>query len=76
MATSIPSPDATAPAFAETALEFPDNYLLIDLCGQYDRHLAQIEEALSVQILRRGNRLSVMGEAEARESAARVLRAL
>ena len=67
----------TAPAAAtETVLEFPDNFLLIDLCGEYDRNLTQIESALGVQILRRGNRLTVMGEADGRETAADVLRAL
>jgi phosphate starvation-inducible PhoH-like protein len=61
---------------AETQLEFPDNRLLIDLCGEYDRNLARIEHQLSVQILRRGNRLSVIGEAEARDRAATVLQEL
>jgi phosphate starvation-inducible PhoH-like protein len=61
---------------AETLLEFPDNRLLIDLCGEYDRNLARIEHQLSVQILRRGNRLSVIGEAEARDRAATVLEEL
>ena len=30
----------------ETLLEFPDNRLLIDLCGEFDRNLAQIEHML------------------------------
>ncbi|PSK84136.1 phosphate starvation-inducible protein PhoH [Limimaricola soesokkakensis] len=60
----------------ETVLEFPNNFLLIDLCGEHDRHIAAIEERLGVQILRRGNRLSVIGEDEAGADAARVLRAL
>jgi phosphate starvation-inducible protein PhoH and related proteins len=55
--------DPPTPAdIQETLLEFPDNRLLIDLCGEFDRNLAQIEHKLSVQILRRGNRLSVIGE--------------
>jgi phosphate starvation-inducible PhoH-like protein len=61
---------------AETQLEFPDNRLLIDLCGEYDRNLARIEHQLSVQILRRGNRVSVMGDAPARAQAAAVLEEL
>ncbi len=60
----------------ETALEFPDNRLLIELCGEYDRNLAQIEHRIGVHVLRRGNRLSVVGDAEGREQAASVLRAL
>jgi len=57
----------------ETLLEFPDNRLLIDLCGEFDRNLAQIEHKLSVQILRRGNQLSLIGEAGDRDRAAAVL---
>jgi phosphate starvation-inducible protein PhoH and related proteins len=60
----------------ETHLEFPDNRLLIDLCGQYDRNLAQVEHKLGVQIVRRGNLLSIMGESGAREHAAQVLEGL
>lgn len=57
-------------------MEFPDNRLLIDLCGEFDRNLAQIEHQLSVQIIRRGNQLAVIGEGEARGQAAAVLQAL
>ena len=60
----------------ETLLEFPDNRLLIDLCGEFDRNLAQIEHKLSVQILRRGNQLAVIGEDVARQQAAGVLEGL
>ncbi len=60
----------------ETLLEFPDNRLLIDLCGQFDRNLAQIEHQLDVQILRRGNHLAIHGEPPARDRAASVLTAL
>ena len=60
----------------ETLLEFPDNRLLIDLCGQFDRNLAQIEGGMGLQILRRGNRLALMGEAAARAQAARLIQAL
>ncbi|WP_373355034.1 PhoH family protein [Pseudoroseicyclus sp. CXY001] len=57
-------------------LEFPDNFLLIDLCGEHDRNLAELEERLEVQILRRGNRLEIHGEEDAQRSAERVLAAL
>ncbi|MEM7074079.1 MAG: PhoH family protein [Pseudomonadota bacterium] len=60
----------------EIVVEFPDNFLLIDLCGEYDRNLAEIEQALGVQILRRGNQLAVIGEAEAADAARDVLSAL
>lgn len=67
-------PVATHPG--ETLLEFPDNRLLIDLCGANDRHLARIEEALGVHILRRGNQLAVVGGPEAQAEAAQLLRGL
>jgi phosphate starvation-inducible protein PhoH and related proteins len=60
----------------ETTLEFPDNRLLIELCGEFDRNLAQIEHQLGVHILRRGNRLAVIGDKGAREQAAAVLRGI
>lgn len=69
-----PTPPRAGDPEHELLLEFPDNRVLIDLCGEFDRNLAQIEERLSVQILRRGNQLAVLGEA--RTEAARVLNAL
>ncbi len=60
-------------ALGETLVEFPDNRLLIDLCGQYDRNLAQIEQAIGVAIARRGNLLVLHGSADAREQAAATL---
>ena len=65
-----------ADAATETLLEFPDNFLLIDLCGEYDRNLTTLEDRLGVQILRRGNQLAVVGETDARQEAAKVLQAL
>ncbi|MGR3503821.1 PhoH family protein [Pseudaestuariivita sp.] len=77
----MPSPDAlpdsAAPRAAhETLLEFPDNRLLIDLCGEFDRNLADIEHKTGVQILRRGNQLAIYGEPDARAEAEAVLTAL
>ncbi len=60
----------------ETLLEFPDNRLLIDLCGPHDSNLARIERELGLQIMRRGNRLALHGPGAARGQAADVLRAL
>jgi phosphate starvation-inducible PhoH-like protein len=57
-------------------LEFSDNRLLIDLCGPYDQHLASIENALDVQIVRRGNFLTLLGEPLSTERAAQVLQSL
>ena len=60
----------------ETPLEFPDNLLLIELCGEVDRNLAQVEHAVGVQILRRGNQLAIIGEAGPRSEAAVILQEL
>ena len=76
MAVSDQSPTDTITATPGGTVEFPDNRLLIDLCGAYDANLAQIEEALGVQIVRRGNQLAVVGEADAQTDAMRVLHAL
>ncbi|QQA43319.1 PhoH family protein [Pelagovum pacificum] len=75
MATTTLPPTA-APPLEETVLEFPDNFLLIDLCGEYDRNLTDIESRLSVQILRRGNQLSLLGEPDSRAAAAELLQSL
>jgi len=61
---------------AESTLEFPDNFLLIDLCGEYDRNLATLEQAYGVQILRRGNQLSVVGEDGPRQETLDALKSL
>ncbi|MBL4927653.1 PhoH family protein [Tabrizicola sp. KVB23] len=76
MGISALTPPTRAEDMVETVLEFPDNRLLIDLCGEYDRNLAQIEHQMGVHVLRRGNRLSVIGDKAAREQAAAILRSL
>ncbi|MEO0915223.1 MAG: PhoH family protein, partial [Pseudomonadota bacterium] len=58
----------------EETLSFPDNRLLIDLCGEYDRHLTQVEQALSITITRRGNELVLHGDAAVK--GAEILRSL
>ncbi len=73
MGTTTLPPPATEPP-VELALEFPDNRLLIELCGEFDRNLAQIEHLVNVQIIRRGNALAILGEG--REDAAKVLEVL
>jgi phosphate starvation-inducible PhoH-like protein len=60
----------------EAILEFPDNRLLIDLCGEFDRNLTDIEARTGVQILRRGNQLAIHGPVEAQAEATNVLQAL
>lgn len=71
-----PLDPAAQSAQREIPLEFADNRLLIDLCGEYDRNLAKIEQHLSVQILRRGNQLRIIGAENPALEAARDLNAL
>ncbi|MBS0124575.1 PhoH family protein [Thetidibacter halocola] len=66
----------TTATLTDAILEFPDNRLLIDLCGEYDRNLTDIETRTGVQILRRGNQLAIHGLPEAQAEATEVLRAL
>ncbi len=60
----------------QTQLEFPDNRLLIDLFGEFNRNLVHVEEALSVQVMHQGNRLTVVGECADVGRAVEVLEAL
>ncbi len=76
MGISALTPPTRAEDIVETLVEFPDNRLLIDLCGEFDRNLSQIEHQMGVHVLRRGNRLAVIGDKEARDRAAAVLRSL
>ncbi|MWB79215.1 AAA family ATPase [Pseudooceanicola sp. 216_PA32_1] len=63
-------------ALSEVQIDFPDNFLLIALCGEYDRNLAEIEQKLSVQILRRGNHLVAIGEKDAADRTIALLKSL
>lgn len=76
MAISALTPPNMSKDVQETRLEFPDNRLLIDLFGEFNRNLVQIEEALSVQIVHQGNQLALFGEADAVAKTAEVLQAL
>jgi phosphate starvation-inducible PhoH-like protein len=64
---------ATAP---EKSLNFPDNRLLIDLCGAFDKNLTHIESALGVQIVRRGNELAILGDQDGTTRASEALQGL
>ena len=76
MGISALTPPTRPEDMVETLMEFPDNRLLIELCGEFDRNLAQVEHQTGVHVLRRGNRLAVIGDKSAREQAAAVLRGL
>ncbi|WP_068109813.1 PhoH family protein [Tropicimonas marinistellae] len=57
-------------------MEFPDNRLLVELCGEFDRNLSQIEHQLGLQIVRRGNQLALIGDGDARARGAVILQEL
>lgn len=57
-------------------LEYSDNRLLPMLFGDFDRHLARIEQALDVTISSRGNSVTLDGDPEAVEIARCALDAL
>ncbi len=60
----------------QKSIEFPDNRLMIDLCGQLDTNLAKIEDSVNVQIARRGNWLEISGQKEDCNSAILILRGI
>ena len=76
MTTQNPTSPSTKDGLKESLIEFPDNRLLIDLCGAYDQHLAAIEKALDVQIIRRGNQLAILGSAVGLDEVTEILKAL
>jgi phosphate starvation-inducible PhoH-like protein len=76
LATITTPPTAYELDAAPVVLEFPDNFLLIDLCGEHDRNLADVELKLGVQVVRRGNHLSIHGDPDASKEAGEVLTAL
>lgn len=76
MPSNTAGESALPEALDETLIEFPDNRLLIDLCGQYDRNLAQIEQGYGVVIMRRGNLLALHGPESDKADAVQALNAL
>jgi phosphate starvation-inducible PhoH-like protein len=74
--SALTSPPRPEDHTSERVLEFPDNRLLIDLCGEYDRNIALIEHHVGLHILRRGNQLALVGAPEEQARAAQVLQAL
>ena len=60
----------------QTNIKFPDNRLLIDLCGEFDKNLAEIEQKLTLQIVRRGNELNLFGDEISRSAGKIVLEVL
>jgi phosphate starvation-inducible PhoH-like protein len=57
-------------------LQFSDNTLLPLLLGDHDRHLVRIEQALSVRLSCRGNRVAIAGDATRVDAAQAMLQEL
>ena len=76
MAIGALTPPQDETAAQELLIEFPDNRLMVDLCGEHSRNLALIEQKLGVQIVHRGNQLAIFGEEEQTGRAVTVLQAL
>ncbi len=51
---------------SDLVVDIPTNELAVKLSGEYDQNLQQIENALGVEILARGNLLSITGSSAAR----------
>jgi phosphate starvation-inducible PhoH-like protein len=67
----------TTPAHStDVVLEPADNQRLVNLCGQFDEHLRQIERRLGVEINNRGNTFRVIGDSHSVPAAEQVLREL
>ena len=60
----------------QRVLEFPDNRLMRELCGQLDYNLSKIEHEISVQILRKGNVFEISGDESDCRLAVTVLKSL
>ena len=54
-----------SPDFEHIALEFNDNKLASQLFGQYDQHLAMLEQQLNIEAVSRGNEVNLKGESTA-----------
>lgn len=57
----------------EFVLEPADNQRLANVCGQFNRHLHQIEQRLNVEIANRGNQFTITGLADATRATEAVL---
>lgn len=67
---------APASDMSHVVLAFDDNRLVGDLFGQFDQNLALIEQHLAVDIVARGNQVTIKGGHDGCEQARHVLEAL
>ena len=76
MTTKVSGPALVPSATQELVITFPDNRLLIDLCGEFDKNLSQVEENTNIQIVRRGNELTLIGEQQSISNAQNALKTM
>ncbi|GLQ33742.1 phosphate starvation protein PhoH [Amylibacter marinus] len=76
MTAKVKAPAENTKTVPEAVIAFPDNRLLIDLCGEFDKNLTQVETALASQIIRRGNELAVIGDEDSVQKTIDVVRAM
>lgn len=76
MDTQSPAATAPAPTPLNLVLEPNDSRRLLNLCGQYDSHLKQIEKRLDIEIHNRGNQFALHGNSDRIKLAATVLKQL
>lgn len=62
--------------FLEFMLHPADNQRLANLCGQFDRHLRQIEKRLGIEIVNRGNQFKLIGSENAVNAGSEILNKL
>lgn len=74
MSQNATSGEAVAPS--SLALEFDDNRLLPALYGDFDRHLARIEQLLGITVASRGNSIIITGDPSVAEIARVALQSL
>ena len=74
MSQNATSGETVAPS--SLALEFDDNRLLPALYGDFDRHLARIEQLLGITVASRGNSIIVTGDPSVAEIARVALQSL
>ncbi|WP_310618395.1 PhoH family protein [Flexibacterium corallicola] len=67
---------AAASDMMHVVLAFDDNRLVSDLFGQFDQHLALIEQKIGVEAVARGNQVTIRGEHSACEQARLALEAM
>lgn len=76
MDTNQPPTTAPSNASLNVVLEPNDSRRLLNLSGQYDSHLKQIEKRLDIEIHNRGNVFAIHGSQERQQLAAKVLNQL